>query len=61
MRPDPFRGLCRGEGKILGTLKVGVSSSFDCEFRDERRLSFVACLPILYREVGSLKAPSAGV
>lgn len=60
IKPDLFRGLSRcGEGRILGILKVGVSCSVDCEFRDVRRLFFVVCLPMLYRELGSLKAPSA--
>lgn len=60
IKPDPSWGLLCAEGKILGILKVGVSCSVDCGFRDDRRLFFVGCLPMSYREVGSLKALSGG-
>ena len=29
MKPDPLRGLFRGEGRILGILKTGVSCNVD--------------------------------
>lgn len=60
IKPDSSRGILCAEEKSLGILKVGVSCNVDCEFRDGRHLFFVGCLPMSYREVGSLKALSGG-